>query len=237
MSPLCDSAAVKRWVVTNHRRLSGLPRWLQGKEPFLLPVRCLMAGWVLANMVLWTFAPLVPAYGNPPDWVVEPGEEARALGFPSHGKRDDVIRSRLRYRIWEDPVLAGAHIQVEVLHGRVILRGTVLDEDQARYALMLVKSHPDVRRVESHLVVIGPRAVPDEPRHRRPADADIASRIRTGLRDARLDEGNTINLNIYHGVVILDGRVRSWQEYTRILELIHRTDGVEKVIDRMQVAE
>lgn len=76
---------------------------------------------------------------------------------------DGALATQIRDRLQADPLLQGTEIIVEVHRGRVVLAGSVRNDEQREKALVLAREVPGVRQVDDAILVAGPEGSPKRP--------------------------------------------------------------------------
>ncbi len=154
---------------------------------------------------------------------------------------DDEIEERVEYRLETNPLTKKYNIDVESINAVVTLTGDVANEAQKEEAGRLAKLQ-GVDHVDNHIKV------------NKDADRTLAERAQSGLTKAGVkitdtwitakvkwlllkdDDTRTsdITVDTTEQVVTLKGRARSEAAHVRAVELAKRTDGVKRVVDRLE---
>jgi hyperosmotically inducible protein len=116
-------------------------------------------------------------------------------------------------------------IEVETRDGVVQLSGFVASEDARTAALMRARSVGGVAEVRNDLSVRND----DRPTQQPVPDTVIASRVRSSLGNAGLEDESDVNVEVSAGVVQLSGFVTSIEEKARAADAASVVPGVRDV--------
>lgn len=143
------------------------------------------------------------------------------------GKRADAeIERDVKDALYADLRIISDNLDVQVLDGRVYLRGTVPDENQKALARMVAERIKGVRQVINHLDVM-----PLEIR----SDADITADVVAALTIDTLVDEDKIDVNTVDGVVYFRGTVDSYVQRKAADEDARSVRGVLDVINELVV--
>ncbi|MET0533473.1 MAG: BON domain-containing protein [Steroidobacter sp.] len=147
--------------------------------------------------------------------------------------RDSATSARVKTSIVGDDSIQARDIEVETKDGVVQLSGFVSSEEQRTAALLRARAVPGVAEVRNDLSIrddARPAAKPV-------ADTVIAARVRNTLRDAQLEDGSAVNVEVSKGVVQLSGFVNSSQEKARAGDLASAVEGVRDVENQIALTD
>jgi len=153
------------------------------------------------------------------DDVIADGVEIRGV------KQDDRKLARaVRAVLKHASSVEGSTLAVAVRSGEVTLAGSVADRQEARRATELVQQVRGVRRVQDYLVVS---------QKAKRKDHTLARRVRSAVtsRYPKL----AVDLSVFGNVAVLSGRVPSARHRDRLRDLVENQDGVDRVVDKLQV--
>jgi osmotically-inducible protein OsmY len=161
----------------------------------------------------------VVAEVNGVDDVIADGVEVQGIQEDDR-KVARAVRTVLKHASSVD----GSTLAVAVRSGEVTLAGSVVDRQEARRAMELVRQVRGVRRIQDYLVVS------KTAKHR---DHSLARRVRTAVtsRYPRLP----VDLSVFGNVAVMSGRVPSARYRDQVRELVEKEAGVERVVDKLQV--
>lgn len=143
------------------------------------------------------------------------------------GKRADAeIERDVKDALYADLRVVSDNLDVQVLDGRVYLRGTVPNENQKALARMVADRIKGVRQVINHLDVM-----PLEIR----SDADITADVVAALTIDTLVDEDKIDVTTVDGVVYLRGTVDSYVQRKSADENARSVRGVLDVINELVV--
>ncbi|MGF1465470.1 MAG: BON domain-containing protein [Sandaracinaceae bacterium] len=150
-------------------------------------------------------------------------DAVRVVG-PERADRElaDAVRLLLKHATEVDP----STIAVRAEGARVVVSGTVADQDELRRALDLVRHVRGVMEVESYLTVSATA---------REHDRTLARRLQAAI-DTRAPKAG-VEVAVFGGVAVLAGRVRGAAERSALVELVAGQAGVERVVDKLRVAK
>ncbi len=121
----------------------------------------------------------------------------------------------------------GASINIEVYKGEVQLAGFTTDPE-------LAKSIPDnaarvegVKKVYNQIIVVEPGRSAGELLD----DGVLTSRVNGALADSELGKALDVNVESNRGTVLLSGFLDNEEQRQEAVEIARRVDGVEKVIN------
>jgi osmotically-inducible protein OsmY len=141
--------------------------------------------------------------------------------------RDVQIQGALAQQFSQDKALRDVHAIVQ--NGAVTLQGSVPLYRDKLNAEKQARQTAHVSSVRDLVQVAGP-GIPD---------AQLAHKLATGLEYELVGYGNAFNAvsgDVSHGVVTLNGFVRTPYDESRYLNLVERTPGVKDVVNHLQVA-
>ncbi len=124
------------------------------------------------------------------------------------------------------------HVDVEVAGGRVLLSGSVMDEEHKQTAELLARSSRAIRQVYNEIQV-----GPPEQFARSAQDDMITAQVRTRLVASRNVRGVDVNIETHRGTVYLMGVTRTEDEVRRAAEIASVVPGVSRVVSLMTARE
>jgi osmotically-inducible protein OsmY len=141
---------------------------------------------------------------------------------------DPWVTTKVKTKILGDDLLDKSEIDVDTNRdGVVTLTGHVPSAAAEARALELARTTEGTRRVVDKLEVRVPAKL---------TDSEVTAKVKTRLQDEDMLDKATINIDTEDdGVVTLKGSVPSAAAETRALELTRTTDGVRKVVDKIDV--
>jgi hyperosmotically inducible protein len=169
----------------------------------------------------------------------------------------DVERARaLETRLHKDPALRDEPLQVDVSGKRVRLSGTVADADERAHAEDVVTQSDPTLTVENQLQTRDEKAPPadttvedDVSAAARRAghqagkvasetgaaltDGWITSKIKAQLMATDGVQASAIDVTTTDRVVTLTGHVRSDDERQKVMRIVWKTHGVDRVVDQL----
>lgn len=130
-----------------------------------------------------------------------------------------------------DPEIDRYRIDIDTVNGVVTLRGSVANADQRSDAERIVEGSEGVREVVNHLEI--------EPASRTPSaqfeDAWIVAMISSKLAVDPEVHSRNVDVDVRAGVVTLSGIVETDIAKTEAGDLARSVDGVERVVNELQV--
>jgi len=173
----------------------------------------------------------------------------------------DDLAARVTAQIQAAPVLKGNPITVKALGPTVWLSGTASSAQQ-QAALAIARQTPGVERVVDQLSVsrpvagsaatagsmqrlfapppMTPAAAAEHPQAQpqpAPAQSELATAVATALRNSGSLKGYRVSVKAQNGTVWLTGTLSSLDQLQAAVALAERTPGVERVVNRLAVAE
>jgi len=142
---------------------------------------------------------------------------------PARGDRAiaAAVREVLRHTSDTDP----STLALSVRSGEVTITGSARDKHEASRALELVQHVRGVRRVNDYLVISSKGKREDKALARR-----VRHSMKTRYPDARVD------VAVFGNVAVLSGRVSRASVRDQMKKLVHRHEGVERVVDKLSVS-
>ena len=128
-------------------------------------------------------------------------------------------------------------INTDVKNGTVTLTGTVESAVDKALAEELIENLDGVSRVDNKLTVMASKQHANNTDNSGLKDAKIATVVKTRLLFESEVSGTSIDVDAKNGVVTLKGEVASDAEKDLAVAIAKNTDDVDKVIDKLQVAE
>ena len=128
-------------------------------------------------------------------------------------------------------------INTDVKNGTVTLTGKVESAVDKALAEELIENLDGVTRVDNKLTVAASDQHTKDSDSSSLKDAKIATVVKTRLLFESEVSGTSIDVDAKHGVVTLKGEVASDAEKDLAVAIAKNTDDVEKVIDKLQVAQ
>lgn len=122
-------------------------------------------------------------------------------------------------------------INIEVYHGVVQLAGFLNSETKKQAALDAAAGVKGVVRVGDSLVV----AEPGRSTGRTLDDNTLAARVKGTITNDDFSDGVRVNVEVNRGNVLVSGFVSSEETRSQVVELVQGVEGVEKVINGMEV--
>lgn len=150
---------------------------------------------------------------------------AAAANQESQQASDMALTSKVKSALAADSAVRAKDIEVETRDGIVQLSGFVESEDAIAAAVMRARSVDGVDEVRNDLVVRNE----DRPAKQPVSDTVIASRVRSSLGGAQLDDESDVNVEVSAGVVQLSGFVTSVEEKARAGDAASAVPGVRDV--------
>lgn len=143
----------------------------------------------------------------------------------SRAVNDSALTAKVKSALATGTGVQARDIEVETRDGVVQLSGFVDSEGARSAAVMRARSVGGVAEVRNDLSVRDD----DRPAQQPVPDTVIASRVRSTLGNARLDEESDVNVEVSAGVVQLSGFVTSIEEKTRAADAASAVPGVRDV--------
>lgn len=140
--------------------------------------------------------------------------------------QDDVVATRVRQALKNDPDLGNYDLKVRVARGELYLNGEVISELDHQAVLRVVASVPGVTGIEDEVVDNHTRPLP--------TDEQIARRSRLWLYLAAPFPLQEVSVTVKDRVAVLDGQVPS-PVYRSMAEGLARQAGALRVRDRLRV--
>ena len=128
-------------------------------------------------------------------------------------------------------------INTDVKNGIVTLTGKVESAVDKALAEELIENLDGVTRVDNKLTVMPPEKNAKDTDNSGLKDAKIATVVKTRLLFESEVSGTSIDVDAKNGVVTLKGEVASDAEKDLAVAIAKNTDDVDKVIDKLQVAQ
>ena len=128
-------------------------------------------------------------------------------------------------------------INTDVKNGTVTLTGKVESAVDKALAEELIENLDGVTRVDNKLTVAASDQHTKDSDNSSLKDAKIATVVKTRLLFESEVSGTSIDVDAKHGVVTLKGEVASDAEKDLAVAIAKNTDDVDKVIDKLQVAQ
>jgi len=125
----------------------------------------------------------------------------------------------------------GASINIEVYKGEVQLAGFTSDPELKDRLPDLAARVSGVKKVYNQIIVVDP----DRSAGERLDDGLLVTKVEATLADSSLGKATAVNTESNRGVVLLSGFIDSEAQRTAILDIVRQVDGVEKVIDGMNL--
>lgn len=124
-----------------------------------------------------------------------------------------------------------SNINIEVYHGVVQLAGFVEDEVHHKAALDAAAGVQGVERVSDRLIL----AEPGRTAGRTLDDNVLTGSVKSAIADADIGQGLNVNVEVNRGRVLLTGFVDSVEVRTNVVDIVEGVDGVEEVINGMDL--
>lgn len=138
---------------------------------------------------------------------------------------DATLTAKVKSALASDKSVQARDIEVETRDGVVQLSGFLGSDDAIAAALLRARSVEGVAEVRNDLTV----RKDDRPAQAPVSDTVIASRVRSSLGNAQLEENSDVNIEVSAGVVQLSGFVNSVEEKTRAGDAASAVPGVRDV--------
>jgi osmotically-inducible protein OsmY len=157
-----------------------------------------------------------------------PGVEdvfADGVEITGQARGDRATAKAIREVLRHAAAVEGATLAISVRSGEVTVTGSARDKQEAARVLELIRQVRGVRRVHDYLVVSA---------RSKKKDKALARRVRDVLRTRypRLP----IHLAVFGNVAVLSGRVPRAGVRDKIKALVYGQDGVERVVDKLNVS-
>jgi osmotically-inducible protein OsmY len=152
--------------------------------------------------------------------------DALTITPPGFADSDAAVQGTILDAIRRDPSLGTAGLWVEVISGRVILRGVVPTDTARINAMALASSIAGVTDVEDALLVQPPRLGM--------ADADLGRSVNERLTRSGWVSPSGVRVHVTEGVVALDGSVDTLNERQAATEIAYEA-GARRVLNRLTV--
>jgi len=138
---------------------------------------------------------------------------------------DTALTAKVKSALASDSAVKARDIEVETRDGIVQLSGFVDSDDAISAAVLRARSVDGVAEVRNDLSV----RKDDRPAKQPVSDTVIASRVRSSLGSAQLDDESDVNVEVSAGVVQLSGFVNSVEEKARAGDAASAVAGVRDV--------
>ena len=153
------------------------------------------------------------------------------------GAKDAWIDGKAETTLLLNGNLNSFDINTDVKNGAVTLTGKVESEVDKALAEELIENLDGVTGVDNQLTVMASGKQAGDKDNSGLKDAKIATVVKTRLLFESEVSGTSIDVDAKHGVVTLKGEVASDAEKDLAVAIAKNTDDVDKVIDKLQVAQ
>lgn len=143
-----------------------------------------------------------------------------------------ILTSRVKLALVEHSVRDAADIDVTSYKGIVQLSGFVDDQEAITTAVQIAEGVDGVETVSNRLKIKSGKRTPG----RALDDGILAARVKLALAENPDTPVIRINVEVRAGVVELSGFVDSYDERNKAVELVAGLDGVEDVINSIDIA-
>jgi hyperosmotically inducible protein len=150
---------------------------------------------------------------------------AAAAGQETQPVNDTALTAKVKSALAGDKAVQARDIEVETRDGIVQLSGFVNSEDAIAAAVLRARSVDGVAEVRNDLTV----RKDDRPAKQPVSDTVIASRVRSSLGNAQIDDASDVNVEVSAGVVQLSGFVSSVEDKARAADAASAVPGVRDV--------
>jgi osmotically-inducible protein OsmY len=134
----------------------------------------------------------------------------------------------LQERLRREPLLAGAHVRVDIEHGMVVLRGWAETDLESAGAQNIAEAAVGADHVRNEIDTVGGRSGGDD---------RLARRVEFELYATRAFDLSQIQIRSEAGKVKMDGAVRSEAERLLAGRLAEGVPGVGEVVNGLKVPE
>ena len=142
--------------------------------------------------------------------------------LPSESELGDRVRSSLSW----SPDIDSAGLEVNVENGVVTLNGTVSSLWEKLKAEEVATNVSQATKVVNDIAVVPTENLVDE---------RIAEDITRALERIILTDTDKVDVTVRDGVVILDGKVPTWESRNLVVNIVHHTPGVKAIDERLML--
>ena len=142
---------------------------------------------------------------------------------------DSTITGRVKSRLAKSNDVKARNIDVDTVGATVFLSGLVSTSEEADLAANIAAEVKDVKAVKNNLQV-GKRGL-----EQTFGDSMIASKIKGQLMAEKGIRSLNIDVDVYNGVAILIGNVKTAEQKKRVLEIAEETYGTVDVVDELKI--
>ncbi|MBD3227385.1 MAG: BON domain-containing protein [Candidatus Lokiarchaeota archaeon] len=139
---------------------------------------------------------------------------------------DSQLKSKIKKKLEDYPIIDPAEIKVSVNNGIITLTGYIDAYWKYKRIQDVCNNMIGVFGVINKLIIIPSRYN---------FDCNIKSNILNKLKGNSFINGDSINVSVKKGTVILSGNVESWIEYRTILKIVEKISGVNDIIDNLLI--
>ncbi|MFP4397431.1 MAG: BON domain-containing protein [Desulfonatronovibrio sp.] len=140
---------------------------------------------------------------------------------------DAELLSAIESKLFRNPDINIADLNIQVQAGEVVLKGTVDAYWKKVHAEKLASSEPGVVVIKNHLAIVPTRDFVDQ---------DIAEDIIRALESRSVVSANNINVKVSNGEVTLSGTVPDWSARQAAYESAAFTSGVVNVENNITIS-
>lgn len=144
---------------------------------------------------------------------------------------DSTITGRVKRALAKDRDVKARNIDVDTVGGTVFLSGVVGSSEEAGIAAEIAGKVKDVKSVKNNLQ-IGRRGMGQVF-----ADSMMSSKIKGQLMGEKGIKSLNVDVDVYNGVAILTGIVKTAEQKEQIIKIAGDTYGTVEVIDNMEIVK
>ena len=142
---------------------------------------------------------------------------------------DTKINMTIRNNFLRDKINYVLDVEITVFEGEVMLNGAIPTIEDMERIVEIAWEIPAVTKVYNHIRLEQPATLADTAE-----DALIASSIRTQLTMTSGITSVNYKITVDDGVLYMMGIAKNNEELQMVMDIIHATDGIEKVVSHVR---
>ncbi|MBO5997587.1 MAG: BON domain-containing protein [Alphaproteobacteria bacterium] len=142
---------------------------------------------------------------------------------------DTKINMTIRNNFLRDKINYVLDVEITVFEGEVMLNGAIPTIEDMERIVEIAWEIPAVTKVYNHIRLEQPATLADTAE-----DALIASSIRTQLTMTSGITSVNYKITVDDGVLYMMGIAKNKEELQMVMDIIHATDGIEKVVSHVR---